>query len=133
MNLDSTISDIMTTGVVCIEPTQKLIDLKHIYEQPTFHSHVPVTENNKLVGIVSLINFMRAIHDASLDDNEAVYHELSVSDIMTPNPTTVTSSTSIREAAEILAKGQFHSLVVSDNDEVSGILTTTDLIKNMLK
>ncbi len=133
MNLDSTISTIMTTEVVCVEPTQKLLDLKHIYEHPTFHSHVPVTENNKLVGIVSLINFMRAIHDASLDDNEAVYHELSVSDIMTPNPTTINSSTTIREAAEILAEGQFHSLVVSDNGEVTGIITTTDLIKNMLK
>lgn len=133
MDLDSTISSIMTKEVVCVEPQQKLIDLKHIYERPDFHSHVPVTADDKLVGIVSLINFMRAIHDASLDDNEAVYHNLTVADIMTPNPTTVSSDMSIREAAEILAQGQFHSLIISDNDSVAGILTTTDLIKHMLK
>lgn len=133
MDLDSTISSIMTKEVVCVEPQQKLIDLKHIYERPDFHSHVPVTQDDKLVGIVSLINFMRAIHDASLDDDEAVYHNLTVADIMTPNPTTVKSDLSIREAAEILAKGQFHSLIISDNDSVTGILTTTDLIKHMLK
>lgn len=133
MDLDSTIASIMTKEVVCVEPQQKLIDLKHIYERPDFHSHVPVTKDDKLIGIVSLINFMRAIHDASLDDNEAVYHNLNVNDIMTPNPTTVSSNISIRSAAEILAEGRFHSLIVSDDGAVSGILTTTDLIKHMLK
>lgn len=132
MNLDTPISNIMTTNVVCVEPQQKLIDLKHIYERPEFHSHIPVTENDKLVGIVSLINFMRAIHDATLDDNEEVYHNMKVSDIMTLSPVSMKSDITVREAAEVLSKGQFHSLIIADNDQIKGIVTTTDLIKLML-
>lgn len=132
MNLDTPISNIMTTNVVCVEPQQKLIDLKHIYERPEFHSHIPVTENDKLVGIVSLINFMRAIHNATLDDNEEVYHNMKVSDIMTLSPVSMKSDITVREAAEVLSKGQFHSLIIADNDQIKGIVTTTDLIKLML-
>lgn len=133
MNLDAPISAIMTKGVKCVTPDQKLIDLKHIYESDKFHSHVPVVENEKLVGIVSLINFMRAIHDASLDDSEEVYHELKVKDIMTLKPTSVTADTSIREVATILSNGYFHSLPIVTGDSVEGIITTTDLLKEMIK
>ena len=133
MNLEAPISTIMTTDVECITPSQKLIDLKHIYERPSFHSHVPVTENNKIVGIVSLINFMHAIHDASLDDTEEVYHELIVKDIMTFKPEYVSPDATIREVAEILAKGQFHSVPVVLDGEVKGIITTTDLLQEILK
>ncbi len=133
MNLESPVSSIMTTKVECVNPTQKIVDLKHIYEQQKFHHHIPVVENNQLVGMVSLIDFMREIHNATLDDNEKVYQETLVKEIMSVHPVTISTHTSIREAAELLAKGEFHSLVVSDNGAVSGILTTSDLLQFLLK
>jgi len=133
MNLDAPISSIMTTGVTTISPEQKLIDLKHLYERPDFHSHIPVEENGQLTGIVSLINFMRAIHDASLDDNELVYHELCVEDIMTLNPLSVEPDTTIREVVERLSKGDMHSMIITSGNKVEGIITTTDLLNEMLK
>lgn len=133
MNLNSPVSSLMTTNVKCVTPDQKIIDLKHIYEQQQFHHHIPVTVNNELVGMVSLIDFMRAIHDATLDDNEAVYHTILVKDIMTPNPISVTESTTIKEVAEMLAEGAFHSVVISDNKLVKGIITTADILKFFLK
>jgi CBS domain-containing protein len=123
----------MTTNVKCVEPNQKIIDLKHIYEQQKFHHHIPVIEKNKLVGMVSLIDFMRAIHTASLDDNEQVYHTVEVKDIMTSNPVTILDNTSIKEATTLLAKGEFHSLVVAENNELKGIVTTADLLNYFLK
>lgn len=133
MNLSAPISNLMTSNVKCVQPDQKIIDLKHIYEQQKFHHHVPVVKNDKLVGMVSLIDFMRAIHDATLDDNEEVYHTKSVKDIMTLNPVTSSESTSIQEVAELLAKGEFHSVVIADNGTVKGIVTTADLIRFFLK
>ena len=133
MNLESPVSSIMTTSVECVNPTQKIVDLKHIYEQQKFHHHIPVVENDQLVGMVSLIDFMREIHNATLDDNEKVYQETLVKEIMSVHPVTISTHTSIREAAELLAKGEFHSLVVSDNGAVSGILTTSDLLQFLLK
>jgi acetoin utilization protein AcuB len=133
MNLDFPIATLMTTNVKCVEPNQKIIDLKHIYEQQKFHHHIPVIENNKLIGMVSLIDFMRAIHTASLDDNEQVYHTVEVKDIMSSNPVTILENTSIKEATALLAKGEFHSLVVAENNEVKGIVTTADLLNYFLK
>lgn len=133
MNLSAPISNLMTSNVKCVQPDQKIIDLKHIYEQQKFHHHVPVVKNDKLVGMVSLIDFMRAIHDATLDDNEEVYHTKYVKDIMSLNPVTSSESTSIQVVAELLAKGEFHSVVIADNGTVRGIVTTADLIRFFLK
>lgn len=129
MDLSPPISSIMSTRVECVRPDQKLIDLKHIYEKQSLHSHIPVTENGKLVGMISLIDFMRAVSYATLDDNEAVYHEKKVSDIMSIHPVSMSDTSSIKEIAELLSKGDFHSVVLTQNDTISGIVTTTDLVR----
>ena len=46
---------------------------------------------------------------------------------------TVCTSNSIKDVAEILASKEFHALPVVDNNKLVGIVTTTDLIKYLLK
>lgn len=133
MDLNLPISTIMSSNVACVSPNQKLVDLKHIYEKPIFHNHIPVVENDMLVGMVSLIDFMRAVSYSSLDDNEQVYQNTLVKDIMSINPYSVEDSTLIKEIAQKLSKGEFHSVVLTNAGKVSGIVTSTDLIKYMLK
>jgi acetoin utilization protein AcuB len=132
MNLNSTVAELMSTNIECVQPDQQIIDLKHIYEKEPFHQHVPVTENNQLVGIVSLIDFMRAIHNASLDDNEPVYHSILVKDIMTLHPVTIAPTTTLKDASKQLIDGGFHSLIIAENKEVKGIITTTDLLNFLI-
>ena len=127
------VTDIMTTNVVCVEPQQKLVDVKHIYEKKDFHHHIPVIENNKLVGMVSLLDFMYRIDGAGLDDNNEVYSRLTVKDIMTPNPFYLTISNSVKDIAEELVKGNFRAVPIVDQDmKVVGIVSTADLIKHFL-
>ena len=132
MNLNSTVAELMSTDIECVQPNQQIIDLKHIYEKQPFHQHIPVTENNQLVGIVSLIDFMRAIHNASLDDNEPVYHSILVKEIMSIHPVSIAPTTTLKEASKQLIDGGFHSLIVAENNEVKGIITTTDLLKFLI-
>lgn len=132
MNLSSSITEIMITEVECVSPEQEIVDIKHIYENQKFHHHIPVVENDKLVGMVSLIDFMRKIQDATLDDNEQVYHDLKVKDIMFTSPSTIGSDCTIQQAVEILAKGEVHALVVADDKKVKGIVSTSDLLTFML-
>ncbi len=122
----------MTSDVECVEPTPKLFDIKHIYERRNFHHHFPVTENEKLIGIVSLVDFMRKIHDAGLDDNEVVYQELTVADIMTKNPYSVPSDTTIEEVSKKLAEGDFHAIIISNEGKVDGIVSSKDVIEYFL-
>ena len=127
------ISSVMTKNVVCVTPDQNIIDVKHIYEKKKFHHHIPVTKNDKLIGIVSLIDFMYKIKGAGLDDNNAIYNELTVKDIMTPNPFTLSPETSINTAAEEFAKGRYRAIPIVENESVVGIISTADLIRYYMK
>ena len=48
-------------------------------------------------------------------------------------PLAISPDTTIKEAAEILAEQTFHALPVTDNGNLVGMLTTTDLIKYLLE
>lgn len=133
MDLNLPVSTIMTSSVECVIPNQKIVDLKHIYESQHFHHHIPVTENGHLVGMVSLIDFMRAISYASLDDNEEVYSSKTVSDIMSIHPVSIAETSTIADVATLLAKGEFNSVVITKDNKVTGIVTTTDLIRYFIK
>lgn len=126
------ISSIMTKDVVCVSPHQKIVDVKHIYEKRNFHHHIPVTDNDRLVGMVSLVDFMYKIKGAGLDDNTAVYNELKVKDIMTLNPHSTNPSTSIESVAQELAKGNYHAIPIVEKEKVVGIVSTADIIKFFL-
>jgi len=123
----------MTRNVVTVAPEQKLLDVKHIYEKKNFHHHIPVLENEKLIGIISLIDFMYHIKGAGIDDNNPVYTELTVKDIMTSNPYSVNPNVSIEAAAAEFTKGKFRAIPVVENNILVGIVTTADLIRYYLK
>jgi acetoin utilization protein AcuB len=133
MDFQLPVSTIMTAPVECVSPQQKILALKHLYEQERFHRHIPVTEQSVLVGIVSLIDYMRAIGEATLDDNEPVYSLKSVADIMSHNPVSVDEQTSIAEVGALLAKGEYSSVIVTRENQVSGIVTALDLIRYFFK
>jgi len=127
------ITEIMTTDLDCVTPSQKLVDVKHIYEKANFHHHIPVTEKKQLVGMVSLIDFMRKVDQAGLDDDAPIYQDLTVQNIMTSNPYFLLSSDTIEQAAKIFSKGEFHALPVVENEQLIGIVSTSDVIKFLLK
>lgn len=122
----------MTKNVICITPEQSLLDVKHIYEKEKFHHHIPVEENGKLVGMVSLIDFMYNISGAGISDDNVVYKELKVKDIMTQNPFFLTTNSTIEDVSNVLAEGNYHAVPVLDNDKIVGIVSTADIIKYFL-
>ncbi|WP_439152951.1 CBS domain-containing protein [Winogradskyella sp.] len=127
------ISSIMTQNVDCVSPKQKLVDVKHIYEKKKFHHHIPVTENGKLVGMLSLIDFMYHIKGAGLNDDNPIYNELSVKDIMTVKPYTICGDTAITKVAEELSKGRYRAIPIVENKTLVGIVSTADIIRFYLK
>lgn len=133
MDLQLPVSTIMTTPVECVGPQQKILVLKHLYEQRRFHRHIPVTEEGMLVGMVSLVDYMHAIGDATLDDSEPVYSFKTVADVMSHNPVSVGEDTSIADTGALLAKGEYSSVVILRGNRVTGIVTATDLIRYFLK
>lgn len=133
MNLNIPISEIMTKEVVSVSPAQKLVDVKHIFEKKNFHHHIPVTENGKLKGMISLVDFLYAIKNASLDDEDEEYQKLCVKDIMRESPVTKPSASSLKDIAEELSKGEVHAIVIADDKQLKGIVSTADVIRYFVK
>jgi CBS domain-containing protein len=52
----------------------------------------------------------------------------SVSDVMTPNPRTVSPSDSLADAAKIMRDADVGAVVVTESDVVTGILTDRDIV-----
>ncbi|WP_299526519.1 HPP family protein [uncultured Lutibacter sp.] len=131
MKSDS-VSTIMTKNVVCVSSEQSILDVKHIYEKKEFHHHIPVTEDGKLVGMISLIDFMYNIKGAGINDDNIVYKELKVKDIMTPHPYSLTTTATIEDVAKVLAKGRHRAIPIIEKEKIKGIVSTADIIKFFL-
>src|ERR1051326_2676140 len=133
MNKNIPVAEVMTRDLVTVKPSQKLVDVKHIFEKKNFHHHIPVAENGKLKGMISLVDFLYAIKNASLDDDEEVYQKLMVKDIMRDCPVTKPSSSQLQEVAEELAKGEVHAILIADEGSLNGIVSTADVIRYFLR
>lgn len=126
------ITTIMTKNVVCVSPKQILLDVKHIYEKKEFHHHIPVTVNDKLTGMISLVDFMYNIAGAGINDDAIIYKKLKVKDIMTKKPFFLTSNATIEDVAKILAEGNYHAVPIVENEKLVGIVSTADIIRFFL-
>jgi acetoin utilization protein AcuB len=133
MNLSAPITDIMTINVVTVSPKQKLIDVKHIFEKEQFHHHIPVVDNGKLVGMISLVDYFYAIKSAGMNDDEKIYHEKTAEEIMSTNPFHKSIHSSIGDISKDLARGDFHAVVITDDNNLKGIVTTADIIRYFIK
>jgi CBS domain-containing protein len=66
--------------------------------------------------------------DAELAEVELADDELTAGDIMTPEIFSVTADTPVAEVARLLCDSRVHRLLVTENDELVGIITTSDLL-----
>ncbi len=57
---DMTVQNVMSKTVTCFQPTDNLIDLCDCLEQNSFR-RIPITENGRLVGVVSRSDVIKAI------------------------------------------------------------------------
>lgn len=130
------VSDIMTKDLIVLNPAQSLYEAEALFKKHKIR-HIPVVESKKLLGILSHSDLLR-ISFADLTDEEdyvesVVYDMYTIEQVMAKAPLTVNADATVKEVAEVLSQQSFHSLPVVENDELVGIVTTTDLINYMLK
>lgn len=87
-----------------------------------------VTENGRLVGIVSERDYLRkvALMGRSSQTTE-------VRDIMTPNPLTVTLDESMERCMELMSELRIRHLPVVANEKIFGMLSIRDLLESTME
>lgn len=130
------VSMIMTEHVITLNKKDKLEEAEQLFKQYKIR-HIPVVTNKAVVGMLSKTDLLRLKFmdygiNEDLDADVFIYKVFKVEQVMKQNIISVSSSNSIKEVAEIFATQEFHALPVVNNNQLVGIVTTTDVIKYLL-
>lgn len=127
---------IMTEQVIKLQKKDKLEKAESLFKRFNIR-HIPIVEGNVVVGMLSNTDVLR-INYNELDLVEEshvdvfIHNVFTIEQVMQKKLISVSPSTSIKEVAEIFATKEFHALPVVDNNQLVGIVTTTDLIKYLI-
>ncbi len=118
-----TVGQFMSTDLFTVRPDD-LVDLAASVMTWRHIRHVPVEDNEgQLVGLVSHRALLKL-----LTRGTPVNQPVTVREIMTPNPFTVSSTTSTLEAMEIMRRNRVGCLPVLDDGHLVGIVTSYDFL-----
>ena len=126
------VAKIMTSNPLTVHRGDPISKIRKTFTESGVH-HLPVTESERLVGILSWTDLMRisfgdAFGQSDVGVDATLDHTHKLEDIMNPEPVTIAADAPIREAARMLGDASFHALPVVENDKLVGIVTTQDLI-----
>ncbi|MCA9063382.1 MAG: CBS domain-containing protein [Planctomycetaceae bacterium] len=137
MRKNDPVTNVMTRDVVSLDLTDPISKARQLFESKRIH-HLPVVSGEELVGILSWTDLLRISfgefgnQDArSLD--AVLDHTYALKDVMQTTPTTIPENATVRDAAQILSTHDFHSLPVVNGSKLSGIVTSTDLIRYLVE
>ncbi len=112
------IKDYMTPNPVTVSPKTKVRDTFFLIKKYGFHQ-LPVVEDGKTVGIITDRDLRTALFRP----------DLTVEEIMTPDPITIGEGEPVESAILILRENRFNALpVVSEKGELVGIITLRDIL-----
>ena len=136
MKAGTPISVIMTKHVITLKLTDDLETAELKFKKNKIR-HIPVVSGNEIKGMLSYTDLLRISFADAVDENEdyvdsVVYNMFTIEQVMTKNVVNIPSTTTIKEAAEILSQKEFHALPVVDEGNLVGIVTTTDLIRYLI-
>jgi acetoin utilization protein AcuB len=125
------ISAYMTRKLITVTPETTVKDAFLIMQSHRVR-HLPVVENDSLVGILSDRDLRRPKWADALDDWTSYYQiddDVTVADVMTSNPEVVHTYERIRNAVRIFREQRYGALPVLDKKgDLVGILSAQDLL-----
>ncbi len=129
------VKEYMTANPVVIGSDTPVPEAMAIMRREKFR-HIPVVEKNRLVGIVSQTDLLKVSPSpaTSLSIFEVNYllAKMPVRDAMVKDVAVISPGASLEEAALLMRQRKIGSLVVTENGEVAGIITETDVFDAIL-
>lgn len=126
----------MSTELVTVHHGDPISKVKQLMRETGVH-HIPVVSGEDLVGIISWsdilnLNFSQAFGTDDRAVDAVLDHSVTLEQVMKTEPVTVPHDGYVRQAAQLLADGDFHALPVVSGKKLVGMVTSTDIIKYLL-
>ncbi len=120
------VRDIMSKTLISVNPATTSLQIAKMMEQGGIGA-VLVKENENLVGIVTDRDFATKIAANNLS------FDTPVEKIMSSPLITINHNEPISAAAEMMTSKKIRKLAVSDNGNIIGLITSTDLVNQLAK
>jgi CBS domain-containing protein len=114
--------DIMTVGIVTIGPHNSASDARGEMQRHRVR-HLVVVDGERVVGVIS-DGDLGAANGRGLDG-------LTVQALMTSEVVSATPETTVRQAANLMLGCTIECLLVVENEQTLGLVTTTDLLNEL--
>ncbi len=115
------VRDVMKKNVVTAKPNITVREISNVMSSLDINSLV-IVDNNKLVGIVTDSDVLRAIAEGGNPD------KILASDIMSKKVITIESKKNIEDAITLMAEKKIKKLPVVDGKKLVGIVTYSDIL-----
>jgi CBS domain-containing membrane protein len=96
--------------------------------------HFPVLDGDKLVGVVNQVDLlyasMASLRRRPKNSLREALGAIAVKDVMKQVPT-VTKDTTIRDAARTMVERDIECLLVTESDQLLGLVSRTDLLREL--
>jgi CBS domain-containing protein len=116
----------MQTGLITVTPETPLSDVQRMFVEEEIHGAPVVDDNGVVRGVVSSLDLLR---DGDEDDDRGNKGELTALDAMTKELVSVTPDTPITEIAQKMRLQHIHRVLVIENEELVGVVTSFDLLR----
>lgn len=135
MDRNTKVGQVMTTQLVTLSPNDTMDKAQDIFRKRNIH-HIPIVQNNKVLGIISKTDYLKILHGFTLFKtqkselyNNAILRSLLTSEVMTKQVATLHPDDTVEVAAGFFKENLFHALpIVDEEGDLVGIITTYDLI-----
>lgn len=130
------VEELMTTHVFTVDP-HDMIDRVFFLIHYEKIRHIPVVEKGKVIGMVSDRDMYKALGpksnsnaiEANKTGTELHVVPKKVQNIMRRGVVSVSSDSLASDAAELMAEHKIGALPVIDNGKLTGILSSSDILK----
>jgi len=121
------IHNYMAESLLSIGPTASVIEATHTMHDNAIHSLL-VEESGEYIGIVTNHDISKKVVSENMDPEK-----VQVADVMTYPIIKLESQESMERAAQVMRDHNIHHLVVTEDGNMLGIISSTDYYKYLVK
>jgi len=129
------IEKFMTKEPITVTPDESIGKVIRIFKERNI-SRLPVVENGKLVGIITVRDIMeKVVHPEDKPEygefiaEKKSYLKIPVKGIMADEPITMPPNATVKEVVEEMLKNGFGGMLICEDDKLVGIVTKKDLLE----
>jgi len=122
-------ADIMQKDILAVSPELSLANFEEFLSTEDISGAPVQDDRGHIVGVVSKTDLVRVFSGRDeAEGREPANGNMTVEDIMTRDVVTVAPDDDVKVVARHMLDGRLHRVLVAENNEVLGIITSFDLL-----